>query len=485
MGNTPAKEVRPASATYNGSHKSEHDLFLSDIEDIGLAGLSRKKKEKERERRKRREEHLLNLIVRYEENVDGGYLAPYGNYKYNLSYKTQVVRDLIIERRLAPFYTPLEDYDSRWPDRQLLAHIHLTNLHATCTSEDLEDEEEDPDEHKIYQSLSSIRRHENKLFRKRLKERAVEMQNSSNDKYRRDKMTQQSGIRKFPNIPSDSLLLRLYKGAEECPICFLYYPKNLNMTRCCSQPICTECFVQMKRLDPHVPHEEGSSAHESAPDAESPAANADDFVSEPVKCPFCAMPDFGVIYEPPEFRSGIGGVSPSEYKAKEATIKEDETVSTETKIQSGVHEARHSRKLSSALTKTRKRRGSLPPNAPGVITIDTIYPDWEQRLLNARTKAARRSAAATALHASSLIVGDSTGSHLGGGRSSLLKRHDSGSRALNKKEQLDIEQKMIQEAMRLSLLDEEERKMKERVKEKEKEQASEHERLRNEFHKGK
>lgn len=136
MGNTPAKEVRPASSTYNGAHKSEHDLFLSDIEDIGLAGLSRKKKEKERERRKRREEHLLNLIVRYEENVDGGYLAPYGNYKYNLSYKTQVVRDLIIERQLAPFYTPLEDYDSRWPDRQLLAHIHLMNLHATCTPED-------------------------------------------------------------------------------------------------------------------------------------------------------------------------------------------------------------------------------------------------------------------------------------------------------------------------------------------------------------
>lgn len=259
MGNTPAKEVRPTTSNYNGAHKSEHDLFLSDIEDIGLAGLSRKKKEKERERRKRREEHLLNLIVRYDENVDGGYLAPYGNYRYNLSYKTQAVRDLIIERRLAPFYTPLEDYNSKWPDRQLLAHIKLAKLHAACTPESLEDEEEDPDEHKIYQSLNSIRRHENKLFRKRLKERAVEMQNNANDKYRRDMITQQSGIRKFPNIPPDNLLLRLYKGAEECPICFLYYPRNLNMTRCCSQPICTECFVQMKRLDPHVPHEEGGA----------------------------------------------------------------------------------------------------------------------------------------------------------------------------------------------------------------------------------
>ncbi|KAI8879479.1 hypothetical protein K501DRAFT_276475 [Backusella circina FSU 941] len=32
----------------------------------------------------------------------------------------------------------------------------------------------------------------------------------------------------------------------ECPICFLYYPSNINFTRCCKHPICTECFVQIK-----------------------------------------------------------------------------------------------------------------------------------------------------------------------------------------------------------------------------------------------
>ncbi|GAQ88606.1 protein with RING-finger domain [Klebsormidium nitens] len=32
---------------------------------------------------------------------------------------------------------------------------------------------------------------------------------------------------------------------EECPICFLHYP-SLNRSRCCGKGICTECFLQMK-----------------------------------------------------------------------------------------------------------------------------------------------------------------------------------------------------------------------------------------------
>ena len=39
----------------------------------------------------------------------------------------------------------------------------------------------------------------------------------------------------------------------------LYYPKHLNISRCCLQPICSECFVQIKRLDPHPPHDDQSN----------------------------------------------------------------------------------------------------------------------------------------------------------------------------------------------------------------------------------
>jgi len=55
-----------------------------------------------------------------------------------------------------------------------------------------------------------------------------------------------------------------------------YYPTPLNHARCCLQPICTECFVQIQRVDPatHVPP-----------------------ISTPAACPFCVTPDFGVVYQ--------------------------------------------------------------------------------------------------------------------------------------------------------------------------------------------
>ncbi|ORZ13074.1 hypothetical protein BCR42DRAFT_419117 [Absidia repens] len=63
----------------------------------------------------------------------------------------------------------------------------------------------------------------------------------------------------------------LYANAVECPICFWYYPSNINFSKCCDQPLCTECFVQMKRTDPHLP----------------------------ACCPFCVQPNFGIIYHLP------------------------------------------------------------------------------------------------------------------------------------------------------------------------------------------
>ncbi|KAF8687209.1 hypothetical protein HU200_042877 [Digitaria exilis] len=32
--------------------------------------------------------------------------------------------------------------------------------------------------------------------------------------------------------------------AEECPICFYFYP-SLNRSKCCGKGICTECFLQL------------------------------------------------------------------------------------------------------------------------------------------------------------------------------------------------------------------------------------------------
>jgi hypothetical protein len=32
---------------------------------------------------------------------------------------------------------------------------------------------------------------------------------------------------------------------SECPICFMHYPL-VNTTSCCHQPICSECFLQVR-----------------------------------------------------------------------------------------------------------------------------------------------------------------------------------------------------------------------------------------------
>ncbi|KAJ2398595.1 SNF1-interacting protein, partial [Coemansia sp. RSA 2559] len=67
---------------------------------------------------------------------------------------------------------------------------------------------------------------------------------------------------------------QLLRRHIECPICFLYYPKNINYTRCCHKPICTECFVQIKR-------------------------KLEDDRIEPTHCPYCVEPNLGIVYYSP------------------------------------------------------------------------------------------------------------------------------------------------------------------------------------------
>ncbi|KAJ1999605.1 SNF1-interacting protein [Coemansia thaxteri] len=72
---------------------------------------------------------------------------------------------------------------------------------------------------------------------------------------------------------------RVLRRSVECPICFLYYPQNTNYTRCCRKPICTECFVQIKRKI------EGDRV-------------------APTHCPYCVEPNLGVAYYAPAMAKG-------------------------------------------------------------------------------------------------------------------------------------------------------------------------------------
>ncbi|OWB75598.1 hypothetical protein B5S31_g5521 [[Candida] boidinii] len=673
MGNVPTKESQNNSSFRRSSSSSSssindnnnninsnntrdllsRDLLLSrEFNNSNIYKLNSSRKfKKDKDKLKSKEQKLLDLIVKYEDNVDGGYLAPYGNYKLSLDYKTDIVRDLIIKRKLAPFYTPLQDFDENWSDNELIEYIKNSNIHTPVSINDLEnDDEEDPDDHKIHHSINSIKRKENKLFKKILKEKAILLQNDYCKRYLKDLQIQKNGIKIFENLPSNDLLLTIYKKSEECPICFLYYPPMMNYSRCCIQPICTECFVQMKRPDPHPPHDEENN------DNNNNNSNPQDLISEPVKCPFCAMPNFGVTYNPPNFKTGIDGRHPSEFRSHSVLLEESDdltstipiinnnnnnnnshshrgsmslamskshsaigtpprqynmsnnaqdklyaetsssispskllspssttssslpsspnkqyhtgnpfvngtivnnnnnnnsnnshrqsTSSISSSLQSPLNSPKQelesfpqpinnsnilvdidsspnvnipSPAIATATTatstatvtatpssssnksqydqstyqeQTRKRRGSLPPNSPGVITIDFIRPDWEQKLFNARSRLARRSAAATALHASSLIIqsNDSSNSNnnntneSSNGRASNSRRGSSNSnhnhnhqqstysyhpdlyQRVSRHEQQQLEEKMIEQALKLSLLDEEERQLKERQK---------------------
>lgn len=209
----------------------------------------------------------------------------------------------------------------------------------------------------------------------------------------------------------------LYRGAIECPICFLFYPKYLNITRCCAQPICTECFVQIKRPDPHPPHDDHDDNVSNTPDSTTDSASSSPaleplFVSEPACCPYCMLPDFGVTFPGCPFKSGLQPSNNSKKMSPLSPIRPSDNKENPSAGTSGTNGAGAPSKAVESpnslgvpsTSRANKRRGSIPANAPDVITIDRIRPDWSLKLAAARAHAARKSAQATALHASAFLM---------------------------------------------------------------------------------
>lgn len=97
---------------------------------------------------------------------------------------------------------------------------------------------------------------------------------------------------------------------EECPICLEIYSAALNRTKCCLQPICTRCFLQLPSVTykPSTEHEQSVNVdngsflanlrHFSTQISETlhgPASSS--ATPHIVKCPYCANErKFSVIY---------------------------------------------------------------------------------------------------------------------------------------------------------------------------------------------
>ena len=198
-----------------------------------------------------------------------------------------------------------------------------------------------------------------------------------------------------PHVNGQPVEAFLYKDASECPICFLYYPPYLNKTRCCDQPICSECFVQIKRPDPHPPEHADPSV--PPPTEEEKAETEGEYVSEPATCPFCKQLEFGVTYEPPPFKRGLAYAS----NHRAPFVKHSSAMSSAMSL---------SPPTESTANANRRRATSLSANAPQVISTDKIRPDWAKKLADARAHQARRAAAATALHNAAYVLGTGEGS---------------------------------------------------------------------------
>ncbi|KAI0303357.1 hypothetical protein B0F90DRAFT_1816185 [Multifurca ochricompacta] len=180
-------------------------------------------------------------------------------------------------------------------------------------------------------------------------------------------------------------------------------------------------------------------------------------VSEPACCPYCVQENFGIIYTPPPWRAGIGseGWAPPTWP-------------------DSPKDSRRSFESSKARPGKQRRFKSFDHTDPDVVTVDRIHPDWEAKLAAVQAAAARRAnrriimrqigdrlvpVGITSGRIHPLSV-EATGAEGDGGGSRRSRRRQQqqdlnsflGNMGFGGR---DLEELMMMEAMRLSLLEHE------------------------------
>ena len=464
---------RPDLSTLLGMrNNAPHDPSNSETRRETKQEREARKLEKERVAREKERERSMR-----EESVDGGYLVTQGVYTGTEDYNKGVVRQLMvgclsiercmrangdqIERRIAPFWRGLNDHSDSWTEHQLVAaargqpipapdeipvddepkpmskvesetkssKTNINNLTVPIVSRSQSLNSETSSNLSPTQSsfpagalnpLQPSPSSGSTLFRGRAKTLAG--LTTSSKVSQTDMTPREMNLPRDPFVAGQALEAYLYKDASECPICFLYYPPYLNKTRCCDQAICSECFVQIKRPDPHPPEHADPTAPPmlQAGSSNAEVVNPEELISEPAACPFCVQPEFGVTYDSPPFRRGLTYVNQA--PAHPLTSRSS-AMSSESSLGSVLNNGGRM----SPTNATRRRTTSLSATSPSVVTTDRVRPDWHQKLAAARAHTARRSAAATALHTAAYLMGnrgqESDGRGLGPfGRRGILRR---------------------------------------------------------------
>ncbi|KAI0204429.1 hypothetical protein F4808DRAFT_474944 [Astrocystis sublimbata] len=474
-----------------------------------------RKLEKERQARLKERERSMNVK---QEHVDGGYLVTLGIYSAAEDYSKPIVRQLQIERKIAPFWRGLDDFKDTWTEHQIIAaargleippadvvpeHLvsqprpsahspdpsssNLHNLTVPMGSRTLSASSDRVASHtgSVIPTAPSSSAHRTVSPLKQPKKALAAALNLSRNSSQADIAPQEINLTNDPFVNGQALEVFLYKKGEECPLCIMYYPPYLNRTRCCCQLICSECFVQIKRPDPHYPDhhgEGGPTAEGSQTSPGEPNEPNEPLIMEPAKCPYCTQSEFGVTYEPPPFRRGLTYAFPPSSLGAASTAMSSTSSVNLTLSPTTAQSARPSR----------ARAQSLSANAPGVVTTDRIRPDWSTKLHTALSHQRRRAAAADALHHAAFMMGSqeprtffgrpsrfsrwntgNRGSETPGTSSNIHHggpvdappAHESGSARTGppRGDRIDanqLESLMMAEAIRLSLADEEERRKK-------------------------
>ncbi|EPX74101.1 zf-C3HC4 type zinc finger [Schizosaccharomyces octosporus yFS286] len=361
------------------------------------------------------EDEYINNLVRL---IDGGFLFAHGVYGSEPSYKISIVRRLMLERRLMPFYKGLEEYNANWPPEKVAEVVERAlGSQKTMT---LRSAIREAKVHTLGQP-KSLKREVKSRAERTVRSRSNSVSGNTHA------ITQDNYAHAISTI---------YANAFECPICFLYYPPNFNYTRCCAQPICSECFVEIRRPDPHLP-----TVH-----ANDPQPSDFDLISEPVKCPYCMTDRFGVVYVPNPALSRFSFNAPSQLEPDSHPL----TNEIKKLFISGQDRAW----VPNSNTK-------FSYDDQRVITTDLIHPDWQYNLEKARRRAFRRAANSTLLN-THLLEPSPNGSHSESVSSSdnsqpfRSSRVNSQRRALGSRRHqylANVEQLMMAEAIRQSLED--------------------------------
>lgn len=329
--------------------------------------------------------------------IDGGtLLLDTGVYTAPQDWKKSVVRALQLARRMAPFYKGLDDYDASWSNDKLL-QVLRASLPQTTYNQALLSSISDPSGYSNPPSAPQSGRGTPSRPSSYIESNTPGQSPTKPQRPRAVTVDSSSDIRNIqrPRIPFGVLL---YQNAVECPICFLFYPSNIATTRCCRQPICTECFVQIRRPNPHAP-----IVH--ADDPNPPPENPETLIMESPVCPYCNIQDFGIIYDAPNFR-----LPRKPYEPLPATERD------------------------------------IPPTDTRVVLTDMIRPDWTAKLQRAKDRAARRAANAALISA-----------HIQRGQ-----RRQQEARAMqNRSRRRDyeaLEEEQLAEAIRLSMLEDQQRR---------------------------